>query len=169
MWGWPDCTSPKLYSMSKEGTMRRLVPVRILTVAALAISATIGTLALATRAGAISYATCNSLSGLNLPGQPESVSGCTGPTGGSGVILVPLTSPITVSWASGGTTTISFATKIPKKSKCAVGSTEMSLHGHAKISTGPTKEIRGMFFATVCVDPSQNLSMMPGKLMLFQS
>ena len=105
--------------------MRRKMPVHLFVVVALAIAATVGGLALAPPAGAASYTTCTSLTGLNLAGQPDTVAGCTGPTGGTGMFLGPLVSPTTINWAGGGTTSITFATKVPKnpkKSTCAVGS-----------------------------------------------
>jgi hypothetical protein len=150
--------------------MRRKMPVHLFVVVALAIAATIGGLALAPPAGAASYTTCTSLTGLNLAGQPDTVAGCTGPTGGTGTFLGPLVSPTTINWAGGGTTSITFATKVPKnpkKSTCAVGSIEMKLRGHAT-STDPAGRIRGMFFATVCVDPDEDLSLAPGKSVLLQ-
>lgn len=93
------------------------MPVRILIAVLLAIVASIRTLAMAGPAGSIDYTPCSSLSGVNLSGQQDSVSGCTGPTGGLGVFPGPVTSPMTVSWAGGGTTTISFTTKVRKKTK----------------------------------------------------
>ena len=90
--------------------------------AALAIVASIGMLATTTPAGAVDYTTCNSVSGLNLSGQQDSVvAGCTGPTGGSGVFAGPVSSPMTVNWAGGGTTTISFTTKVHKKTSARAG------------------------------------------------
>ena len=76
---------------------------------------------------------------------------------------------MTLSWAGGGTTTVSFKTKIHGKSKCAAGSTERSLSGHATASTGPAKSIRGMFYATVCIDPNENLSLLTGKDVLLET
>jgi hypothetical protein len=149
--------------------MRPRLLVRILIGASLAIAATIGSLAMAQTAGAVNYTSCSSLSGLNLSGQTITVSGCTGPTGGSGVTSGPLTSPMTLSWAGGGTTMVSFTTKVHGKSKCAAGSTEMSLHGHATASTGPAESIRGMFYATVCIDPNENLSLLTGKDVLLET
>ena len=119
--------------------MRPQAHVRILIVAVLAIVATIGMLATPRPAGAVDYTACSSVSGLNLSGQQDSMSGCTGPTGGSGVFAGPVSSPMTVSWAGGGTTTISFTTKVHKKTKCSGGATEMALSGHATMSTGPAQ------------------------------
>jgi hypothetical protein len=147
--------------------MPRMMPIRILIVVVLAVPATLATLALASPAGARTYESCNSLSGLNLSGQRDTLAGCTGPTGGSGTFIGPVASPMTVTWAGGGTTTFDFTTKFPKKSACSVGSTELSLRGHAKISTGPAKRIRGMFFAKVCLEPNEHLSLLPGKPMQF--
>jgi hypothetical protein len=149
--------------------MRLPLPVRIVIGATLTMSATIGTLDLAVPSGAVTYTTCGSLSGVDLSGQVDTIGGCTGPTGGSGTISGPLTSPVTVSWSGGGTTTISFTTKTIKRSKCPAGSAESSLTGHATASTGPAQEIRGMFFAKVCVGPDENLSLVTGKPMLLQS
>src|ERR1700733_2786222 len=143
--------------------------VRILLACGLATAASVSTMALAVPAGAVDYTTCSSLSGVNLSGQTESIGGCTGPTGGSGVFAGPVSSPITITWADGGTTTVSFKVKTHKKSKCAIGSTEMSLTGHATASTGPAQQIRGMFYATICTDPNGNLNLLPGKLMLLQT
>lgn len=149
--------------------MRRMMAVRVLTVGALMVPATLGTLALANPAGAMVYTSCSSLSGLNLSGQTDYLSGCNGPTGGSGTFSGALTSPMTISWAGGGTTTIYFKTKSVHKSKCSAGSLEMPLSGRAKHSTGPATKIKGMFFANVCIGPTDNLSLLPGKAMLFQS
>lgn len=143
--------------------------VRILVGSSLVIASMIGSVAIARTAGAAMYTSCSSVSGLNLSGQTITVSGCTGPTGGSGVTSGPLTSPMTLSWAGGGTTTVSFKTKVHHKSKCAAGSTEMSLTGHATASTGPATPIRGMFYATVCIDPNENLSLLAGKDMLLET
>jgi hypothetical protein len=142
--------------------------VRLLVGASLAVASTIGSLTLAQSADAATYASCSSMSGLDLSGQAITVSGCTGPTGGSGVIPGALASPATVSWAGGGTTSISFKTKVHKKSKCAPGSSEMQLSGHATASTGPAQSIQGMFYATVCVGPNEQLSLLPGKQLLLQ-
>jgi hypothetical protein len=123
-----------------------------------------------TSAGAApTYTSCATLSGLDLAGQTDVLGGCSAPTGGSGTFTGPLASPVTVSWAGGGTTTLSFATKTLKKSKCGPGTTEMYLHGKANASTGPAQSIRGMFYAQVCVDANENLSVVPGKAVLLQS
>ncbi len=148
--------------------MRRGLSVRILVGASLAIASTMGSLAMAQTAGAVDYAMCSSLSGLNLSGQTVTIGSCTGPTGGSGTTTGPLTSPMTISWAGGGTTTVKFTTKVHKKSKCAAGSTQEGLSGHAIASTSPAQSIRGMFYATICVDPNENLSLLAGKEMLLQ-
>lgn len=149
--------------------MHPRLPVRLLVGASLVIASTIGSLAMAQTVGAAMYTSCSSLSGLDLSGQTITVSGCTGPTGGSGVTSGPLTSPMTLGWAGGGTTTVSFTTKVHGKSKCAAGSTEMSLTGHATASTGPAQSIRGMFYATVCIDPNENLSLLTGKDVLLET
>jgi hypothetical protein len=153
--------------LSKEGTMRRLFSLGIPVVVVLAIPATFGALVVATPAGAAMYTRCGSLSGLNLAGQSDTVAGCTGPTGGSGVFPGPLVSPKTVNWAGGGTTTFTFAVTVPKKSKCAAGSTERLLKGTVTTSTGPASSIKGTVRAKVCVDPNEHLSLLPGTLMKF--
>jgi hypothetical protein len=150
--------------------MRPYLPVRILVAAALALAVSAGSLVTASPAGAVSYAVCNSLSGVNISGQTETVSGCTGPTGGSGVITGPLTSPMTVNWANGGATNITFTARTRQKSKmCPAGSTQVGLSGHATASTGPAEDIRGMFYLATCVDPNENLSLVPGKEMKVQT
>jgi hypothetical protein len=149
--------------------VRARLAVRVVLGGSLALASAIGSVAVAQPAGAATYTSCSSMSGLDRSGQTLTVSGCNGPTGGSGVLPGPLSSPTTVSWAGGGTTTISFSTKVPKKSKCADGSTEMSLRGHATASAGPAQSIRGMFYATVCVDPNEQVSLLPGKQLLLQT
>jgi hypothetical protein len=150
--------------------MRPFLPVRILVAAASALAVSAGSLAIASPAGAVDYTICNSLSGVNISGQTEMVSGCTGPTGGSGVIAGPLTSPMTVNWANGGTTSITFTAKTRQKSKkCPAGSTQVGLSGQATGSTGPAEHIRGMFYMATCVDPNENLSLVPGKEMKVQT
>ena len=141
---------------------------RILAVAAIGAVASVGTLAAATTAGAVTYTTCRSLSGVNLPGHVETLGGCSGPTGGSGVLPAPLASPMTISWAGGGTSTVTFHTKVPKRSKCPAGITEASLHGRVTSSTGPAVSNRGMFFATICIDHNENVSLAPGKSVLLE-
>jgi hypothetical protein len=151
--------------------MRPLFPTQILAGAAMAFAATFGSLAVAQPAGAVTYTVCNSLSGQNVSGHTVSLAGCSGPTGGSGVIPAPLTSPMTISWANGGTSTVPFHTKtfrIHKRMHCAAGSTEASFRGYSKMSTGPARQIRGMFWATICIDPNENLSLLPGKMVLLQ-
>ena len=150
--------------------MRPRLSVRIMVGLSLAIASTVGSLAMVQTAGAAAnYTSCSAVSGLNMSGQTITVSGCTGPTGGSGVTSGPLTSPMTLSWAGGGTTTVSFKTKVRRKSKCAAGSTEDSLTGHATASTGPAKSIRGMVYATICIDPNDNVSLLTGKDMLLET
>lgn len=139
---------------------------RILAVAGLGTVANVGTLVATAPAGAVTYTTCSSLSGVNLAGHVVTLGACSGPTGGSGVVQAPLASPMTISWAGGGTSTITFHTKVPKHSKCPAGSTEVSLHGRTKSSPGLSN--RGMFFATICIDPSENVSLAPGKSVLLQ-
>jgi hypothetical protein len=143
---------------------------RIFAVAALGTLATFGTLAATVPAGAVTYTSCTSLSGINLPGHVETLGACSGPTGGSGVVPGPLVSPRTITWAGGGTSTIIFHSKVRvrKHPTCLAGSTEISLVGHAKSSTGPARSIRGMFFATICIDPNESVSLAPGKSVLLE-
>jgi len=148
--------------------MRTLMPVRFLVVAALAVSATVGTWALAGPAGAGASITCTALSGQNGTfGSPLIVSGCSGPTGGSGFTTAPLTGPNTFTWAGGGTTTVSFTLTFPRRSKCPGGALEASLRGNVTVSTGQASGITGLFTAKVCVDPNAILSLLPGKRMRF--
>ena len=119
--------------------------------------------------GAATYTSCASLRGLDLAGQTDALGGCSAPTGGSGTFTGPLQSPLTLTWSGGGTTTVSFAVKTYKKTKCPGGATELALTGHATASTAPAQTIRGMFFAHVCVDQNDQLSLLPGKPLLLQS
>jgi hypothetical protein len=141
---------------------------RILAVGALGTVGNFAALAATAPAGAVTYTTCTSLSGVNLPGHVETLGACSGPTGGSGVVQAPLASPMTISWAGGGTSIITFHTKVLKHSKCAAGLTEVSLHGRVKSSRGSPVSNRGMFFATICIDPNENVSLAPGKSVLLQ-
>ena len=45
----------------------------------------------------------------------------------------------------------------------------MALSGHTTMSTGPAQQIRGMFYATICVDQNENLSLLPGKVVKLQT
>jgi hypothetical protein len=148
--------------------MRPLLPVRFLVGVAMVGTVSVASLALAQPAGAVQYASCTSLSGSNTSGQTITFGGCTDPTGGSGVTTAPLTTPMTINWANGGTSTVYFHTRVHAKSKCGVGTIEENLTGHIKASTGPAAQIRGMYYSTICIDSANNVSLAPGKLVLLQ-
>ena len=145
--------------------MRPLSSVRILIVAAPAIPTAISTLALA-EPGAGAY-TCKALRGHNGSfGSSLALRGCTGPTGGSGDIPAPLLGPSTVTLAGGGTTTVNFTLRFPRRSKCPDGALEASLRGKVTVSTGPASGIKERFAAEVSTKPPNAvLSLLAGTRM----
>jgi hypothetical protein len=51
---------------------------------------------------------CSALRGINDPGEELTLSGCTGPTGGSGRVMAPFFTPSVIHGTGGGTTTVTF-------------------------------------------------------------
>ncbi len=122
-----------------------------------------------TQAGArAAYSECASVTGVDASGQSITLGSCSGPTGGSGELPAPLASPATITWAGGGTTTVSFTARMSGKSKCPTGSAHVQLSGHATASTGPAAGIGGMFYAGLCVAADNQVSLVPGKAVLLQ-
>jgi hypothetical protein len=137
--------------------------VRFLAVPALAVPVLAVSLSSATPAVAAATV-CTGLSGSATGTPPPTLAGCndTANTGGGGT-FTGLSSPTTVSWASGGTSTFTFSFKvITKKVKCAAGDTEASLKGKITGSTGVGSSVKGKVKGEVCVDSNENLSLVPG-------
>jgi hypothetical protein len=172
--------------MDNGGYMRRLMshPLRVVTIAAVVIPASLATVALAGSTAWASVATCSKLSGPNAAGNAL-IAGCndTANTGGSG------TAPVsafaggsgTITWATGhGTTPVTLTfTAVggsgqPKDEtetkKCAAGSQEYVIVGKTGTSTGKAASIPpgSKVSAEVCVvsSPALKFSLEPGTKMI---
>jgi hypothetical protein len=145
----------------------RVLALRLLAVAALAVPITAGVTALSSPAGAAAGTTCKKLSG-GL-GSGDTVSSCTkSTTGGSGSFAGLTTSPGTVTWANGGSTTFSFTYTILTKSKCPGGADEVTLSGSVTKSTGKASGVTGSIAATVCANTTAStVSLLKGKSFSF--
>ena len=117
---------------------------------------------------------CTTLSG-NVSGvpTPPTISGCTptSATGGTGTFsgFVGGSGTLTVTWNGTGTTTASYSSTEPasKGNKCAkvgAGDIEAILHGSVTGNSpaGGSPGVKAALHAKVCVDPSFNLSLLPG-------
>lgn len=116
--------------------------------------------------------TCTHLSGT--AGGTVTISGCNQPaaTGGSGTFQsagLGKSGSATVTWNGTGTTTFSYSTTLPAKSKCGTGKTEAILHGaiRSNTETNPATDggVKAAVTAKLCVDGSLNLSLLPPKPM----
>ncbi len=135
--------------------------VRLLAVPALVVPVVAGSLAFSPSAFA-APAVCTALSG-NASGSPApTLTGCNDPanTGGTGS-FTGLTSPTLVTWATGGTDTITFKFKLltGRKNKCPAGDSEAQLTGKISGHSGLGSSVSGKVKAFVCVDGSGNLSL----------
>jgi hypothetical protein len=110
---------------------------------------------------------CSSITGAANAGDTLTVSGCTGPTGGSGTVRSPFWAPSTIHWKAGGTTTVTF-NPMPRQTPTCPGHTTAFtvLDGKVKKSTGKAKAITGGFHVTFCF-PGGNYELKPGTLMRF--
>jgi len=139
-----------------------------------ALAVPIGAASLAFTGPAFASATaCTVLTG-NISGTPaSSVSGCndTANTGGSGTFPPgALSSPATVTWATGGTTTFTFKYKLvsAKKDKCPAGDNEVTLSGKVTGHTGVGSSVTGKIKASICYNSSSGaLSLLPGTTFKF--
>ena len=168
--------------MDNGGYMRRLMsrPLRVITIAAVAIPASLATVALA---GSTAYAvtvSCTKLTGPNAAGNAV-ISGCNDTTndGGSGTAPVSAfaNGSGTITWATGhGTTSVTLSfTPVggsgqPKDEaetkKCAAGSQEYVILGKVTSDTGKATSITigSKVSAEVCVvtSPALKFSLEPG-------
>ena len=163
--------------------MQRLLshPLRLITIAAVAIPASLASVALTGSTAWASTVTCTKLSGT-VSGGTAHLSGCndTANTGGSG------TAPVsafahgsgTITWATGhGTTsvTITFtpvggsgqAKDEAETRRCAAGSQEYVIHGKVTGDTGKAASITvgSIVSAEVCLSSAGAFSLEPGTTM----
>ncbi len=158
--------------LRKGGSMRRI----LFAVAALVIPASAVTLGLSSTAWAGGGTSCSALTG-NASGGSGSITGCTdlANTGGSGTFPISAftSGSGTITWATGGTTSVTVVATIPKKDErdphgsCAAGSTEFSVKGKITGSTGSGSSVKGKIKGEVCLDGSGNLTLEPGTVLKF--
>lgn len=149
--------------------MRRHLSTRLLATAALAIPLSAGTIALtAGAASASSKTTCSSLSGT-VTGGSFTYGGCTSATTGGGGTSTGETSPSTINWSNGGTTTYKFTEKAVKGAPaCAAGDSQFAVKGKVTKSTGAASKIKGAVKGTICYDPTtDSVSLPAGSLFTF--
>lgn len=107
--------------------------------------------------------TCNEITGVNNPGATLKLSGCTGPTGGSGTVAAPFFAPSTIHWAAGGSTTVTFNPTPLQSGGCPSGSA-FTLQG-GKVVSSTLAGISGELKATFCSDAAGDMSLKPGTLL----
>ncbi len=137
----------------------------LLGVAALAASAgcLVGTVASAVAApvpaGQTRAVTCGTLSGVNTDDHTLTFSHCTGPTGAFGTMKAPLHSSVTIHWASGNSSQISFTSH-------QVGSARATCAGETrvvgKVAQTSIKGFKVTFSASYCTDSTHHVSLAPG-------
>jgi hypothetical protein len=110
--------------------------------------------------------TCGGISGSDNPGATLALSGCTGPTGGSGTVAAPFFAPSTIHWASGRTSTVSFNPTPRQVGNCPTGSMPFRLTGGTVTSPG-IPGATGTFNASFCIDAAGDMSLQAGTLMRF--
>lgn len=120
--------------------MRHLRAVRLLTAAALVVPASLTGWVLAGPASTtVAPAACSTLSGAGLT---STLTNCTDAanTGGKGSAVSKVgkgtTGTTTIKWNKTGTTTLSFAYKVVKASKCPKGDSEITETGKVTGGTG---------------------------------
>jgi len=104
--------------------------------------------------------TCSAITGVNSPGATLRLSGCTGPTGGSGTVAAPFFSPSTIHWAEGGSTTVTFDPSPLRSGGCPSGSA-LTLQG-GRVASSTVVGISGKLTATFCIDPAGTMSLKSG-------
>lgn len=110
--------------------------------------------------------TCSGISGTDDIGTTLTLSGCTGPTGGSGTVAGPFFTPSVVHWAAGGSTTVTFDGNVHIGHTCPNGNQSVVLH-HGVVASSSVAGISGKFKVTFCFDSSGNMSLKPRTLMRF--
>ncbi len=129
-----------------------------LAASAACLLATTGSAAARVAAGHERTVTCGSLSGVNSDDHTLTFSHCTGPTGGYGTLKAPMHSPVTIHWASGQSTQISF--------------TAHSVRGPRSVCPGQTRvvgqvtqtSIKGfklLFAGSYCSDSTHHVTLVP--------
>jgi hypothetical protein len=111
-----------------------------------------------------SAVTCSAITGVNNPGTVLKLSGCTGPTGGSGTVAAPFFTPSTIHWTAGGSTTVTFNPTPLQSGGCPGGSALTLQDGRVVSST--VAGISGKLQVTFCAGAA-NMSLKPGTLMKF--
>jgi hypothetical protein len=108
--------------------------------------------------------TCSSISGINNPGEKLTLSGCTGPTSGSGTTAAPFFTPSVIHWKSGATTTVSFdgSVQINKTATCPA---QVTLRRGRVIKT-TIKDIPLGFWADLCLR-GNHIGLIRGTKMVF--
>jgi hypothetical protein len=109
--------------------------------------------------------TCSSISGNVNTGAHLKLGGCTGKTGGSGTAVSTFT-PMTIHWAAGGKTTVTFNPLVQQVGACPGGTTGFKLHD-GKVKSSTVAGIFGAFHAWYCIDSAGIISLFPGTVMSF--
>jgi|GEM_PF-2769779 len=104
--------------------------------------------------------TCHAVSGSDDVGQRLTFTGCTGPTGGSAVLMGPLASPTIIHWASGGTTQLVFDSDIQQTGNPACPSQLTVMNGQVVASSAAG--IAGAVHGTFCIDATRAVTLAPG-------
>jgi hypothetical protein len=154
--------------------MRRV----ILLVAALAMPAALLSWGASGSAWAVTNTKCSAFSG-NFVLAEESLGGCTdiANTGGSGTLGADVIPPgkatgVLISWASGGTTTVTikFATVTTDETDpapCPTGTTEFQVGGQVTGSTGVGSSVTGRLKGEICEDANHAFTLEPGTKLKF--
>jgi hypothetical protein len=136
-----------------------------LSVAALAATASLGTLAvtgLASPAYAGTKIKCTTITGNGV--STIVLSGCNGNTGGSSLPLTAATllSGGKLTWVNGKYTKVKTTAVEGPLGACAAGDTEYNATGTVKADTTGSAPVGGAVKASVCVDANLNISEEPG-------
>lgn len=113
-----------------------------------------------TEAGTAATVTCLTTSGTDDVGQKLTLSGCSGPTGGSGTMMGPFASPTVIHWASGGSTQVVFDSNMQLTGTLSCP-TQLTVMGGQVVSStvgGVTGPVHGTF----CIDAARTFTLAPG-------
>jgi len=107
---------------------------------------------------------CSSLKGSDIPGKTLTLTGCSGPTGGSAVVAAPFFAPRVIHWANGGSTTVTFNGNVRPHSIPACATAVTPRQGRVIASSISSTTTR--FRASLCLRAS-GISLLPGTAMTF--
>ncbi len=110
------------------------------------------------RAGHQRTITCGSLSGVNSDDHTLTFDHCTGPTGGYGTLKAPMHSPVTIHWASGQSTQVSFTARSVRgpRSVCP-GETRVV----GQVTQTSIKGFKLLFAGSYCSDSTHHVTLVP--------